>query len=258
MGDTPTDNDRPEREGEAMRDDSGSTTSPNASAGAGVSGTEAGEAAGATTAGTGASTDPNAMHKMRKGPGPPFDGRRHLSCENCRIRKMRCSRTSPCLSCKMRGDECVWVGAAPNGTANEDEVEATQSEVNRLKKLVDLLLTRLEQQDNELERYFPTPHRVPSSSQSQSQSQSQSSRAPRVPPPYDPRRPHPDSSTRTSGGSGRSYGDIVVEQRSGESRGPEYSRSHHATASTSRDLGWNGETEPTNPGPPNGHHSQYR
>ncbi|GAA5988856.1 hypothetical protein JCM5350_000986 [Sporobolomyces pararoseus] len=114
-------------QGGARREDSGSATSPD---------------------------NPHSNETKRKGSGP--EGRKHLSCENCRIRKMRCSRTSPCLSCKMRGDECVWIGAAPNGTANEDEVEATQIEVNRLKKLVDLLLTRLEQQDAELEKHFPS------------------------------------------------------------------------------------------------------
>ncbi|BGP41917.1 hypothetical protein JCM10450v2_005992 [Rhodotorula kratochvilovae] len=72
---------------------------------------------------------------------------RHLSCENCRVRKMKCSRQSPCLSCRMRGDKCVWIGQAPNGSADEDELERSQNEVNRLKKLVDLLLARLEEQD---------------------------------------------------------------------------------------------------------------
>lgn len=47
----------------------------------------------------------------------------------------------------MRGDECVWIGTPPNGNADEDELERSQNEVNRLKKLVDLLLARLEEQD---------------------------------------------------------------------------------------------------------------
>lgn len=47
----------------------------------------------------------------------------------------------------MRGDKCVWVGPAPNGSADEDELEQSQNEVNRLRKLVDLLLARLEEQD---------------------------------------------------------------------------------------------------------------
>ncbi|GAA5937556.1 Zn(II)2Cys6 transcription factor domain-containing protein [Sporobolomyces koalae] len=112
-------------------------------------------AASATGSGNGAGSAEGVGKKSKR--GPVSDGRRHLSCENCRIRKMRCSRTEPCLSCKMRGDECVWIGAAPNGSATEDEVEATQGEVNRLKKLVDLLLTRLEQQDAELDRHVLRP-----------------------------------------------------------------------------------------------------
>ncbi|GAA6001197.1 hypothetical protein JCM10207_007456 [Rhodosporidiobolus poonsookiae] len=84
--------------------------------------------------------------KGKKG-GGGGDRTRHLSCENCRIRKMKCSRQSPCLSCRMRGDECIWIGAAPNGSAEEDELEQSAAEVARLKRLVDLLLARLEEQD---------------------------------------------------------------------------------------------------------------
>lgn len=60
---------------------------------------------------------------------------------------MRCSRQSPCLSCRMRGDECVWVGTPPGGVAEEDELKSTNDEIERLKKLVDLLLERLEEQN---------------------------------------------------------------------------------------------------------------
>ncbi|GAA5864913.1 hypothetical protein JCM3774_004270 [Rhodotorula dairenensis] len=76
------------------------------------------------------------------------NSKRHLSCENCRMRKMRCSRQSPCLSCRMRGDECVWVGTPPGGVAEEDELKSTNDEIERLKKLVDLLLERLEEQND--------------------------------------------------------------------------------------------------------------
>ncbi|GAA5977826.1 hypothetical protein JCM10908_005111 [Rhodotorula pacifica] len=77
----------------------------------------------------------------------PANAKRHLSCENCRMRKMRCSRQSPCLSCRMRGDECIWVGTPPGGVAEEDELKSTNDEIERLKKLVDLLLERLEEQN---------------------------------------------------------------------------------------------------------------
>lgn len=64
------------------------------------------------------------------------------------MRKMRCSRQSPCLSCRMRGDECIWVGSPPGGVAEEDELKSTNDEIERLKKLVDLLLERLEEQND--------------------------------------------------------------------------------------------------------------
>ncbi|GAA6033877.1 hypothetical protein JCM8097_000382 [Rhodosporidiobolus ruineniae] len=99
---------------------------------------------------------------------------RHLSCENCRIRKMKCSRQDPCLSCRMRGDTCLWVGTAPpNGSAAQDELEQSTAEVQRLKRLVDLLLARLEEQDEQQgivppsQAYGATPaamHAGPSSS----------------------------------------------------------------------------------------------
>ncbi|GAA5902700.1 Zn(II)2Cys6 transcription factor domain-containing protein [Sporobolomyces salmoneus] len=182
---------------------------------------------GSATSPNGSGNGSNDMTKRRK--GPPADGRRHLSCENCRIRKMRCSRTSPCLSCKMRGDECVWVGAAPNGNANEDEVEQTQMEVNRLKKLVDILLTRLEQQDEQIERQFPNnpalppppPPLVPSKRGPPPSNQSSSTR------PYDPRHPYPDPPLHMNGRqrgpnpvpSSSSSWDVDIVVPSGSSRG---------------------------------------
>ena len=170
---------------------------------------------------------------------------------------MRCSRTSPCLSCKMRGDECVWIGAAPNGTANEDEVELTQMEVNRLKKLVDLLLTRLEQQDAEIGRLFATKQ-PPTSATMDQRSHGGFAEMNNPPPPphrsnggggagpstkpYDPRYPHPDPPIhhQAQGGqrpfqtssSSRMDADIVVED-GGSSGGGD-----RGEASTSRaDLG---------------------
>ncbi|GAA5886186.1 hypothetical protein JCM16303_004454 [Sporobolomyces ruberrimus] len=216
----------------------------------------------------------NAPKKKR---GPPADGRRHLSCENCRIRKMRCSRTEPCLACRMRGDECVWIGAAPNGSANEDEVEATGMEVNRLKKLVDLLLTRLEQQDTELERHFPTGNLPPPAASSRpgppsSNSVPSSSSHHRTSIPYDPHRPQPDQSGVRSFGFASSASDILVEDRLAASgvttaAGPasvplptgaegyegEYYSQYHTQANGSRDV-WDGGPEPMS----TTYQSQYR
>ncbi|GAA5845629.1 hypothetical protein JCM5353_007136 [Sporobolomyces roseus] len=143
---------------------------------------------------------------------PQAEGRRHLSCENCRIRKMRCSRTSPCLSCKMRGDDCVWVGAAPNGSALEDDIEASAGEVNRLKKLVDLLLGRLEQQDQDVARHFPDGVLPPPGPMVYSNSSSNlppSSHSHPQHPPYDPHHPYSHSTHASYDFQGNS--DIVVE-----------------------------------------------
>ncbi|GAA5854997.1 hypothetical protein JCM9279_005717 [Rhodotorula babjevae] len=117
---------------------------------------------------------------------------RHLSCENCRVRKMKCSRQNPCLSCRMRGDRCVWIGQAPNGSADEDELEQSTNEVNRLKKLVDLLLARLEEQDEAEQQLEFYQH-------AQQQRQPMASFPP--PPAHAPRR---SSSEYSTGGIGPS------------------------------------------------------
>ena len=48
----------------------------------------------------------------------------------------------------MRGDTCNWIGTPPGGIAEEDELKSTNDEIERLKKLVDLLLERLEEQND--------------------------------------------------------------------------------------------------------------
>ncbi|KAI5480728.1 fungal specific transcription factor [Pseudohyphozyma bogoriensis] len=44
------------------------------------------------------------------------------------------------------GEPCIWEGATPNGAADEDELEASQTEIARLKKLVEILTARVEAQ----------------------------------------------------------------------------------------------------------------
>lgn len=39
----------------------------------------------------------------------------------------------------MRNEVCKWDGATPNGAADEDELQASQTEILRLKKLIELL-----------------------------------------------------------------------------------------------------------------------
>ncbi|KPV71668.1 uncharacterized protein RHOBADRAFT_56501 [Rhodotorula graminis WP1] len=168
---------------------------------------------------------------------------RHLSCENCRVRKMKCSRQSPCLSCRSRGDKCVWIGQAPNGSADEDELEASTNEVNRLKKLVDLLLARLEEQDEaeqQLEFY---------------QHAQQPPIAPPPPPPHGQRRPSDDGPLPPNythrGGSG--YGSVGpsaasprTEQHprwstSGPAGAPSFGGAGGSGGARSPHVGWGGD-----------------
>lgn len=148
----------------------------------------------------------------------------------------------------MRGDECVWVGAAPNGSANEDEVEATQGEVNRLKKLVDLLLSRLEQQDQDVARHFPDgvlPSSGPTAPYSNGSFHSNlpsRSLSHSHAPPYDPHHPYAESNDPSFDFQGS---DIVVEENSssrveigGDQVYPEYESQSNA-AESSREV-WSG------------------
>ncbi|KAM0745892.1 hypothetical protein T439DRAFT_330256 [Meredithblackwellia eburnea MCA 4105] len=73
--------------------------------------------------------------------------RRVQSCQNCRLKKMRCSRTFPCGSCKMRGEECIWLGPPPHGPADSDELAASNFQVDKLRKVVQLLREKLQQQN---------------------------------------------------------------------------------------------------------------
>ncbi|ORY47571.1 hypothetical protein BCR35DRAFT_356197 [Leucosporidium creatinivorum] len=72
-------------------------------------------------------------------------GSRAVSCENCRRRKMKCSRTFPCASCDMRDEECIWKEGTAPAPAGDTELEAAHNEVRRLRKLVDMLMGRLQE-----------------------------------------------------------------------------------------------------------------
>ncbi|GAA5903023.1 hypothetical protein JCM8208_000432 [Rhodotorula glutinis] len=160
---------------------------------------------------------------------------RHLSCENCRVRKMKCSRQSPCLSCRSRGDKCVWIGQAPNGSADEDELEQSTNEVNRLKKLVDLLLARLEEQDEaeqqlEFYQHAQPPPVAP----------------PLPPPPHGHRRPSDDGPLPPNythrGGSG--YGSVGPSAASPRmEQYPRWSTSGPPGGGSARSpqVGWSGD-----------------
>ncbi|GAA5903288.1 hypothetical protein JCM6882_008127 [Rhodosporidiobolus microsporus] len=64
---------------------------------------------------------------------------RHLSCEGCRKRKMKCSRTSPCVACTLRGQECVWLDTKPSHGVAGASVEDNEREIIRLYKIIDQL-----------------------------------------------------------------------------------------------------------------------
>ncbi|BGP41915.1 hypothetical protein JCM10450v2_005989 [Rhodotorula kratochvilovae] len=72
---------------------------------------------------------------------------RHLSCEGCRKRKMKCSRTMPCVACEMRGHDCVWLDCKPAHGAMQTSLEENHSEIIRLEKIVKQLQALLVERD---------------------------------------------------------------------------------------------------------------
>ncbi|BGP50179.1 hypothetical protein JCM10450v2_006090 [Rhodotorula kratochvilovae] len=81
---------------------------------------------------------------QRGGPSPE---KRFLSCENCRARKLKCSRHKVCMACQMRGEPFVWKGGAPSMAtmtpyAMQQAADANRGEVDRLERLVRLLTAR--------------------------------------------------------------------------------------------------------------------
>ncbi|GAA5951035.1 hypothetical protein JCM21900_004136 [Sporobolomyces salmonicolor] len=67
------------------------------------------------------------------------------SCDNCRIRKMKCSRHEVCLACRMRGDTCIWTKGAPTFLPESAAAVGASShrrELDRLTKLVKVLTLR--------------------------------------------------------------------------------------------------------------------
>ncbi|GAA6004150.1 hypothetical protein JCM10207_002455 [Rhodosporidiobolus poonsookiae] len=62
---------------------------------------------------------------------------RHLSCEGCRKRKMKCSRTSPCVACTLRGMSCEWKNCKPPSQGfTPASVNENYAEIVRLNKIV--------------------------------------------------------------------------------------------------------------------------
>ncbi|GAA5862404.1 hypothetical protein JCM8547_007630 [Rhodosporidiobolus lusitaniae] len=66
-------------------------------------------------------------------------GARHLSCEGCRKRKMKCSRTDPCVQCSLRSEECVWIDTRPSQGVSSVTLEENMNEIRRLCKVINQL-----------------------------------------------------------------------------------------------------------------------
>ncbi|GAA6035892.1 hypothetical protein JCM8097_005148 [Rhodosporidiobolus ruineniae] len=96
---------------------------------------------------------------------------KHVSCEGCRTRKMRCSRTANCKGCQARGVACVWKSAIPSRTSEEVTLDDQEREIQRLNRLVVQLAQRVlelggKTSDIHGAEYFavePVPHAGPSS-----------------------------------------------------------------------------------------------
>lgn len=64
--------------------------------------------------------------------------RERLACKECRRRKLKCDRTSPCGSCARRGDEaaCTYQRLAQTPQARQEQRAATQARLEHLEELV--------------------------------------------------------------------------------------------------------------------------
>ncbi|GAA5841936.1 hypothetical protein JCM5353_004215 [Sporobolomyces roseus] len=88
---------------------------------------------------------------------------RHMSCEGCRKRKAKCSRTFPCAGCTMRDAECIWTSKPLQrklGTPGPISLYENKLEIARLKKVVHQLETIISERDAEQAAYralLPAP-----------------------------------------------------------------------------------------------------
>jgi hypothetical protein len=71
--------------------------------------------------------------------------RRPVSCQFCRMRKLRCSRTAPCSNCIVRGISCDLANQVPLPTNGPEKAPSTSeySEIlERLHRLESLLISQ--------------------------------------------------------------------------------------------------------------------
>ncbi|GAA5902602.1 Zn(II)2Cys6 transcription factor domain-containing protein [Sporobolomyces salmoneus] len=87
-------------------------------------------------------------------------GPRHLSCEGCRRRKSKCSRTVPCASCTERGQECIWTSVSLEAMVAKSapiSIVENKKEIARLQKIVRQLEAILAEREAETTMLLPTP-----------------------------------------------------------------------------------------------------
>ncbi|BGP49989.1 hypothetical protein JCM10450v2_005894 [Rhodotorula kratochvilovae] len=67
----------------------------------------------------------------------PRRTRKHVSCEGCRQRKVKCSREQTCTNCRLRNQPCIYVDAEPlpvdDSASYEDQLADARAEIDRLR-----------------------------------------------------------------------------------------------------------------------------
>ncbi|GAA5855008.1 hypothetical protein JCM9279_005720 [Rhodotorula babjevae] len=92
---------------------------------------------------------PKVQGVLRKSAGRVNGNVRHQSCEGCRKRKMKCSRTMPCIACEVRGQNCVWLDSKPTHGLLQPSLDETQAEIVRLGKVIKQLQALVTEKDGQ-------------------------------------------------------------------------------------------------------------
>ncbi|KAH8929611.1 hypothetical protein BT69DRAFT_152683 [Atractiella rhizophila] len=83
-------------------------------------------------------------------PGKKKRNRKAVSCINCRRKKVKCDRTFPCSSCKVRGETCEWAENTKPVAESELGVHDLACEIGRLHRIVKDLSERLSLDQDEI------------------------------------------------------------------------------------------------------------
>ncbi|GAA5903029.1 hypothetical protein JCM8208_000434 [Rhodotorula glutinis] len=97
---------------------------------------------------------PKVQGVLRKSGAPENRNVRHQSCEGCRKRKMKCSRTIPCIACEVRGQNCIWLDSKPTHGLLQPSLHETRAEIVRLEKVIKQLQALVTEKDG---RPLPLP-----------------------------------------------------------------------------------------------------